>query len=235
MLARHPNPLPAARVLLADADPDTRELYCTALTANRYEVDEAEDGREALAKVFGFRPALLIAATRLPFIDGYQLCKLLRQDNDTRDTHIILVTSDARPLEFERAKAAGASAMLVTPCSTDTLLLEVQRLSERSLDLCERGDVARAKAATPRFESGDSPRPAGYAVRAHQRFATTNPALKPPALVCPRCDLALRYERSQVGGVNERNPEQWDYFVCKRGCGTFQYRQRTRKIRSVRT
>ena len=70
MLARHLNPLPAARVLLADADPDTRELYCTALTANRYEVDEAEDGREALAKVFGFRPALLIAATRLPFGPG---------------------------------------------------------------------------------------------------------------------------------------------------------------------
>jgi hypothetical protein len=118
---------------------------------------------------------------------------------------------------------------------TDTLLLEVQRLSERSLDLGERGDVARAKAARPRFESGDSPRPAQDAVRAHQRFATTNPALKPPALVCPLCDFALRYERSQVGGVNERNAEQWDYFVCKRGCGTFHYRQRTRKLRPIRT
>jgi hypothetical protein len=33
--------------------------------------------------------------------------------------------------------------------------------------------------------------------------------------------------------VSERNMEQWDYFVCPRGCGTFQYRQRTRRLRKM--
>jgi hypothetical protein len=47
------------------------------------------------------------------------------------------------------------------------------------------------------------------------------------------CDLTLRYLRSHIGGVNARNPEQWDYFECARGCGTFQYRERTRKLRKV--
>jgi hypothetical protein len=43
----------------------------------------------------------------------------------------------------------------------------------------------------------------------------------------------LTYERSHIGGVSERNSEQWDYYECPSGCGTFQYRQRTRKLRRV--
>jgi hypothetical protein len=54
-----------------------------------------------------------------------------------------------------------------------------------------------------------------------------------PALVCPSCDRPLRYRRSHIGGVSERLSEQWDYFDCVQGCGTFQYRQRTRKVRRV--
>ncbi len=52
-------------------------------------------------------------------------------------------------------------------------------------------------------------------------------------MTCPRCDRPLLYEKSHVGGVNARELEQWDYFECPQGCGTFQYRQRTRKLRRV--
>jgi hypothetical protein len=69
--------------------------------------------------------------------------------------------------------------------------------------------------------------------KAHARHDTTTPAVLPPALVCPACDVPLRYLRSHIGGVNARNPEQWDYFECTRGCGTFQYRERTRKLRKM--
>jgi hypothetical protein len=69
--------------------------------------------------------------------------------------------------------------------------------------------------------------------RTHRRGETDAPPAPPPALVCPDCDRALDYKSSQVGGVSARNAEQWDYFICSRGCGTFQYRQRTRKLRKV--
>jgi hypothetical protein len=38
---------------------------------------------------------------------------------------------------------------------------------------------------------------------------------------------------SHVGGVNSLHREQWDYFSCPAGCGTFQYRQRTRRVRRM--
>ena len=41
------------------------------------------------------------------------------------------------------------------------------------------------------------------------------------------------YRRSHVGGVSSKHSEQWDYFDCEAGCGTFQYRTRTRKLRKV--
>jgi hypothetical protein len=69
-------------------------------------------------------------------------------------------------------------------------------------------------------------------VRAHQRHETSTPPLTPPELLCPNCDRPLSYDRSHIGGVSERHQEQWDYFECG-ACGTFQYRQRTRKLRRL--
>jgi hypothetical protein len=69
--------------------------------------------------------------------------------------------------------------------------------------------------------------------RKHRRGETDLPPSSPPELICPDCDRPLDYKSSQIGGVSARNVEQWDYFVCTGGCGMFQYRQRTRKIRRV--
>ena len=62
---------------------------------------------------------------------------------------------------------------------------------------------------------------------------TTEPPTAAPELVCPTCDQPLKYLKSHVGGVSARHAEQWDYYECAGGCRTFQYRQRTRKLRRV--
>jgi hypothetical protein len=69
--------------------------------------------------------------------------------------------------------------------------------------------------------------------RVHRRFTTTQPSIAPPALICPSCIEQMRYVQSYIGGVSALQPEQWDYFVCQTGCGTFQYRHRTRKLRQI--
>src|SRR5207244_12739232 len=69
-------------VLLVDSDADVRACYRTALEGIGYEVDEAEDGRQALVKVFSRRPSVIVTGTRLAFIDGNELCTVLRRDPD---------------------------------------------------------------------------------------------------------------------------------------------------------
>jgi hypothetical protein len=69
--------------------------------------------------------------------------------------------------------------------------------------------------------------------KAHLRGDTTTPPSPPPLMRCGSCDGRLQYLRSHIGGVSSKHPEQWDYFVCPSGCGDFEYRVRTRKLRKV--
>jgi CheY-like chemotaxis protein len=82
-------------MLLADPDPDTRALYRQLLSYTGWRLDEAEDGVDALAKARTQPPELLITETRLPLLDGYTLCELLRIDPVTAAIRILVVTGDA--------------------------------------------------------------------------------------------------------------------------------------------
>lgn len=85
-------PEPLLRVVAADADADTRALYRAILGPLNVVLVEAADGRDALVKCLVEPPALLITETRLPGVDGYALCELLRRDAVTRSMPILVVT-----------------------------------------------------------------------------------------------------------------------------------------------
>src|SRR6185437_2478037 len=120
-----PDPVPVARlVLVVDPDADTRALYRAALTSIGYEVEEAEDGRDALVKALSCPPFAIIAETRLPFVTGFELCQLLCTDAETSAVRMVFVTGDSDALTLERAFSVGAAAVLLKPCPVDTLLLE---------------------------------------------------------------------------------------------------------------
>jgi len=59
---------------------------------------------------------------------------------------------------------------------------------------------------------------------------TSTPDTAAPNLVCPICDLPLDYRETVIAGV--KPIERWDYFEC-RTCGTFVYRDRTKRLRAA--
>jgi two-component system, cell cycle response regulator DivK len=227
-------------VLIVDRDADTRKLYAEYLNMSAScSVDEAEDGREALAKAITRHPDVVVTETRLPGLSGFDLCALLRRDSTTTNIPIIVVTGDAQDADVKRAQRAGADRVLIKPCLPDLLLNEIRRVTTRSGELRHGAqDVAEpisrhAAAANDAVERSPANPKRVMLSRSHDRRSTTEPPIRPPALICPMCDLPLQYLRSHVGGVSVRHPEQWDYFECAGGCGTFQYRERTKKIRKV--
>jgi two-component system cell cycle response regulator DivK len=226
--------------LLVDRDGDTRRMYATFLQQQgACEVDEAEDGREALAKALTQHPNVVVTETRLPGMNGFELCRILRSDEQTRQIPIVLVTGDAYIREKQRAAACGADAVLVKPCLPEQLAAEIRRVLGDSRDALARSRTARELAAMQvanadaRLERSRTVIRRAIASRTFQRLSTTTPPIPPVTLVCPTCDRALQYLRSHIGGVSARYAEQWDYFECTGGCGTFQYRHRTRKLRRV--
>ena len=230
-----PDPVRYHRILIADHHDDTRIVYKECLKAVADEIDEAADGREALAKTIARPTDLLVTETCLPGIDGYSLCDLLRRDAATATVPIVVVTADAYPDDLDRARRAGADTVLVKPCPPQVLLEEVRKLIVHSKDLRRRaedlrsrlrGQLAKAQALQARV-------PRQTRSRAFARHETRNPPQAAPDLLCPACDQPLLYQNSHVGGVTEARLEQWDYYACESGCGVFQYRQRTRKLRIV--
>ncbi len=223
--------------LLVDRDADTRQMYAEFLRQSACEIDEAEDGREALVKALTRHPDVIVTETRLPGINGFDLCQLLRRDAATSKIPIVLVTGDSYETDARRAEAVGADAILVKPCLPEQLGLEIQRVLTLARDLQTRAQAVRDTVGALRARSDALIEQSRTSVRhvmlsrTHDRRETIEPPLAPPALVCPLCDHPLNYVKSHLGGVSARHPEQWDYFECAAGCGTFQYRQRTRKLR----
>lgn len=226
--------------LIVDRDPDTRHLYAEYLRESACEIEEAEDGREALAKAIMRPPDVIVTETRLPGIDGYSLCRLLREDATTHHVTIVVVTGDAFAADTNRAMAAGADVVLVKPCLPEKLVATIRRLLTRA-DAPRGGmDAAHKRSDTPRDRANEfsgegraGSRARLMLSRSHRRHDTTEPPVSPPRLVCPMCDQPLQYVMSHIGGVSERHQEQWDDFECPAACGTFQYRHRTRKLRRV--
>jgi CheY-like chemotaxis protein len=224
--------------LVVDPDAANRDQCRSILRPIVPDIVYAEDGREALALAISHRPRIVITATGLRFIDGYTLCSLLRAEPVTADVPIVVLTCDTTPAAVTLARSSGADRVVGTPYSPGALLQAVTLGRDRAWTA---GDSAQS------IPSGSVPSPLGlvgsveapaarrtrFMVDAHRRFETSTPPIVPPPLVCPTCDRPLQYVRSHVGGVSARLSEQWDYYKCHGACGTFQYRQRTRRLRRV--
>lgn len=229
--------LSAPVVLLADANDDTRLMYAEYLRSLQYSIDEAVDGRTALARAIAGRPGIVVSDTRPPGISGLELCRLLRLDEATKHTPIIMVSADALPREIAVAEAAGADLVLVKPCLPEQLAAAITELLIASGELRARSGELRARAGATRTHSDALAERSAAGLRrlrlkdAVDRRRTSEPPAAPPALRCPRCDRPLRYLASHLGGVSIRYQEQWDRFECAACGGTFEYRHRTRKLR----
>jgi len=224
------------RVLVIEPDADTRGRYERWFITAGFDIVQAGDGREALTKALAHPPRLVVMELRLPLIDAFALCEILRRDRATARTPILIVTAETRPVELERIRRVGANDVLLKPVAPDVL---AQRVGQQAAAAGDSGHDAGGARARGRFavpDSDESSTPAmqrrGMSIARTRRELTNTPPLPPPELSCPSCDRALTYHVSHIGGVSERHSEQWDYFSCSL-CGGFQYRQRTRKVRRL--
>jgi DNA-binding response OmpR family regulator len=118
-----------ARVLVVDDDPDIRLLLRELLQRAGYEVDEVDDGRTALRRLFESPPALVILDVTMPGMDGYQTLERMR---DLSDVPVLMLTARTQELEKVRGLGAGADDYVAQPFGRQELLARVQALLRRS-------------------------------------------------------------------------------------------------------
>ena len=96
------------RILVADDDPIVQQFVSSILVENRYEVFTASDGREAREMVRELKPDLVILDLIMPYRDGYEVLRLLREKNETRKIPVIILSAKSREEDIIRGLEAGA-------------------------------------------------------------------------------------------------------------------------------
>ena len=115
-----------AEILIIDDSPTQTAQLQYLLEKHGFAVTAASDGRQALAWIAGNKPALVISDVIMPGMDGFELCKRIREDERLCDVPVILLTSLSDHLDVIRALECGADNFLTKPCDEKYLLSRIQ-------------------------------------------------------------------------------------------------------------
>lgn len=118
------------RILVVDDDPIIVETIVQALEEDEhdYEVISASDGFEAGLQVNHFKPHLLILDIMMPDIKGYDVCKKIKSDEETKHIKIIVLSAYLDEEKFKKMKEHGADICFSKPLPLPRLKEEVARL-----------------------------------------------------------------------------------------------------------
>ena len=114
-------------ILTVDDSASMRDMIRFTLRNAGYEVVEATDGRDALQKLAGASPGLLITDLNMPHMDGLELIRQVRQLPSFRYLPIIMLTTESQDAKKQAGKAAGASGWIVKPFRGEQLVAVAKR------------------------------------------------------------------------------------------------------------
>src|SRR4051794_25929421 len=122
------NALPESTVLIVDDNAQNVELLQAFLEALPVKVVTAYDGVEALEKVQEHRPDLILLDIMMPRMSGFQVCKKLKTDSETKDIQILMVTALNELGDIEQASESGTDDFVSKPVNKFELLTRVKSL-----------------------------------------------------------------------------------------------------------
>lgn len=118
-------------IVVADDEEDILELVAFGLERAGYVVHRAVDGEQALALMREHRPDLAILDVAMPKLDGFELTRRLRNDPETSEIKIVLLTARVQEADVDAGLAAGAHDYITKPFSPQELQERVAALLQR--------------------------------------------------------------------------------------------------------
>lgn len=116
------------RIMAVDDSASVRQVQRFVLSGAGYEVLEAKDGKEALARLTSTQVNLILTDLNMPNLDGLGLIRGVRQTASNRLTPIIMITTESDDAKKREGKAAGATGWIVKPFTPDQLLAVVKKV-----------------------------------------------------------------------------------------------------------
>lgn len=112
-------------VVVVDDNVDVR-AYITALLKNNYEIISADNGKNALDIIRKYKPELVLSDVMMPVMDGYQLTKAIKEDENIKNIPVILITAKTGEEAVIESFDVGANDYLSKPFSHEELLVRAR-------------------------------------------------------------------------------------------------------------
>ncbi len=118
----------AKKVLVCDDEPYIVESVSYVVRKAGYEVAVAEDGMEALTAARREHPDLIFLDIMMPRLSGQEVCRQLKQDPDTRNAYIVMLTARGQEEDERRAMEMGADEFMTKPFSPRKMRAKLQEV-----------------------------------------------------------------------------------------------------------
>ncbi len=115
------------KVIIVDDDRETREMLSLALELEGFEVSQATNGLRLISSLHVDRPDLILLDVMMSWIDGFELCRSIKQNEEFRDIPVVFVSARRSAEDVRRGREVGAADYFTKPLDIDRL---TRRLSE---------------------------------------------------------------------------------------------------------
>jgi two-component system sensor histidine kinase/response regulator len=154
----HPSSPDTGRILIVDDHPANIDVLYEFLSRLGYEVLVAEDGKSAVDRVFFVKPDIILLDILMPGLDGFETCRILKENPETREIPIIFVTALGSVTDKVKGFEAGAVDYITKPYQNEEVLARVRthltlrrlqkELAETVAEVKEQNEALNAYAHT---------------------------------------------------------------------------------------
>lgn len=139
--------MPKHRLLLADDSVTIQKVVNLTFADEGIEVITAGDGNTAMQKFVESMPDLVMVDVNMPGFDGYRICEMIKQDEETKQIPVILLVGSFEPFDEAEARRVGADAYLTKPFQS------IRQLVSKVSDLLNHSNGENSSAPSSDFVS----------------------------------------------------------------------------------
>jgi DNA-binding response OmpR family regulator len=121
-----------AKILIADDEPDIRDLVAFTLRFAGHEVVTTSNGEEALLAAPKVMPDLILMDVRMPRMTGYEACEKMKEDPTISHIPVVFLSAKGQEAEIQTGLRVGAAEYLLKPFAPDELVVRISEILSRT-------------------------------------------------------------------------------------------------------
>ncbi len=130
METKEPGAKSRGLIVVVDDEPYALRAMSYLLTRQGYDVETASNGQIGLDHIRALKPRIVLLDIMMPVMDGYEVCRRIREDPALEGTYIIMLSAKGQDVDRERGLADGADEYMTKPFSPREIAERLKQLSE---------------------------------------------------------------------------------------------------------